>query len=939
MNRYYHNHKISPILYLSIIIFYLGNMRGQENPSVTGLLAFESTPVNLSTGMPNISIPLFKLPTYSEEVSFDFSLHYNPANVAYLDSLAGNCGRGWNLLNGGAIAREFKGVANGNVYQYSFLGYSGKFEVRNNFGVPQAVIIENKGVSLSIIINDKGLNYEFSSIEQFVYVKSHFEGFSSPDVRSPYRSVYRLTHIYDENELQLATLNYDTYEAVESYYIGNEKTIMKELKEIIIPGSGKAEFEKTFNSDLNTVNFTKLNIYNVLNEPVKRFDFIITNRKLTQVDIGDQAMTSKTSYKLYYKEIQPVLDDDTVGPDSWGFYTTYNKMCRWYPGDSWNPTEAQFLTNPNYVVRDVLQKMTLPTGGCIIYEFESNSYSYKGGIDMETTPDFFFTNNLLNRNNFTRVLFASHDFAVGNQDSFHLSSPGPGIPLYLRFDAERRLEPLTEYGSIYVYTNFIFLNGPTEVFRYLMSSHPTSDPLYANTEEACSGITFTVPTNGLTVKTGPQGYAGSISAYKMVLKSSAMKCHYGNGIRIKKIGFFESDNVPKNYYSAANSNYSPAKEISYDYNFFDNSIKSSGSTAETYLQTIMPKRAEPIWYKNVTVRETGLGKTTYNFYTPIDFPGTSATSKYKLGLAKEIKVYDDNDILLKSTNYSYENTDTATIGPRQLFTSTGLAITLGYSLPTEIIETSYYPDSKLISTTTAFTYNANRQVSSKTFSTANGDTYLSRFNYASFTYWMGSSSRKTEKELIENYKNSELISTTKVNYSNSWTMVDEGYGPALANERYLPVTTQTAKGAQSLLANQKFNLYNNHNRLLEVENKGGIKTVYLWGYKNSQIVAKIENADYLSIPKANIDAIRAASDSGNESTLLSALDALRNLPALVNAMITTFTYRPLIGIASVTDPKGTTQKYEYDESNRLKFVRDHKGKILSETEYHYRNEF
>lgn len=53
-------------------------------------------------------------------------------------------------------------------------------------------------------------------------------------------------------------------------------------------------------------------------------------------------------------------------------------------------------------------------------------------------------------------------------------------------------------------------------------------------------------------------------------------------------------------------------------------------------------------------------------------------------------------------------------------------------------------------------------------------------------------------------------------------------------------------------------------------------------------------------------------------------------------MITTYIHKPLVGVTSVTDPKGDTQTYHYDNFNRLEFVKDKDGNVLSENEYHYR---
>ena len=58
--------------------------------------------------------------------------------------------------------------------------------------------------------------------------------------------------------------------------------------------------------------------------------------------------------------------------------------------------------------------------------------------------------------------------------------------------------------------------------------------------------------------------------------------------------------------------------------------------------------------------------------------------------------------------------------------------------------------------------------------------------------------------------------------------------------------------------------------------------------------------------------------------------------ALPNALVTTYTYKPLVGITTMTDPHGITTKYDYDAFGRLSKV-THIDKAVESYEYHYKN--
>ncbi len=57
-----------------------------------------------------------------------------------------------------------------------------------------------------------------------------------------------------------------------------------------------------------------------------------------------------------------------------------------------------------------------------------------------------------------------------------------------------------------------------------------------------------------------------------------------------------------------------------------------------------------------------------------------------------------------------------------------------------------------------------------------------------------------------------------------------------------------------------------------------------------------------------------------------------------DALMTTYTYKPLVGMTSQTDPNGQTIFYEYDDLGRLTQIKDCNNRLIQKTEYHYANQ-
>lgn len=172
------------------------------------------------------------------------------------------------------------------------------------------------------------------------------------------------------------------------------------------------------------------------------------------------------------------------------------------------------------------------------------------------------------------------------------------------------------------------------------------------------------------------------------------------------------------------------------------------------------------------------------------------------------------------------------------------------------------------------------------------------------------------------YRDNTLIDTKQVNYKD------------FGNGLILPKSVSTSTGMQALEEQSVVDLRDNKGNILQYHDKSGVNTSIIYGYNQSQPIAKIENTSY-DIVSAYVSNLQSISNTGTESSMITALNNLRN--ALPNTMITTYTYLPLVGIRTITDPKGNTTFYTYDSFGRLEFVKDSQGNLVSQNQYHYKN--
>ena len=769
--------------------------------------------------------------------------------------------------------------------------------------------------------------------------------------------------------------------------------ITKKLSQIAITNKGTVEFiNDPGRFDTNVDHGTKLKtiiIKDLSNNIIKEFEFnydylVIPNQQegvnqrliLNELIEKPRFGSERLKHQFFYKN-----------KNSHEYYLDFDKWG--YPINS----ELTISDKTYYEATGVLQKISYPTGGATLFEFGANTYSYIGNeviTDFSKNPEnqLFETQYkgpITSGSNTTKEISLGINLRTKRYLKYTYTLSG---------DSENALISIKRKNLNGTYANvefedseWVLLPGYEHVisFSWFDRLNPATLSLVLNYRSVNSVLSQYLKGGGIRIN--KIGYFDQNVAQDFY--QNALDYPIGSIVPQKEkkynYNFFNSQKTsgslvfPEPLYTyqvkhPVNSAHLSLSSLSYltttDYNNLQ-SVRTHGSD---------------VGYKNVTVTEKNNGKSEFSYRSPIDFPEENYSVNYPFipsinrdynrgQITKERHFLQQNNSYLPLTeiDYTYEidsmtvvtgirsnnvnkcpkaneftyysqfihclNTPSCgnnTPSSNNHWTNCDANYYLSYhtiydsygwsKLATKNTKNYFYGSSHsptVLESLETYNYNpVNKKIASHTI--VNSDQIKTDYMYH-FGNSVYSKNRVSEISSINTYKNMELISSSKILYTNTGAV----------NQSFLPQSIQVGKGSNSLESKIKFNLYDKYSHPLEIEQESGIKICYVWGYNQTQPIAKIENANYNAQILLYVANLETLSNGQNEQDLIRALDDLRT--ALPNAMITTYTYKPLIGISTVTDPKGDRQTYHYDGFNRLQYVKDAQDNILSENKYHYKN--
>jgi len=851
-------------------------------------------------------------------------------------------------------------------YTFSFMGLNGKFTIYNDNGILKPQLLESSDFAKieivqpaswelinTIYIYDKnGYKYKFSSpsnINQNNYHESmyhnqdlyllnecrlftYFSGHSlaptpggdgtGTQIRAgslisrqifsdgkPFWRNLELTEIYDKDNILLVNYEYDSVGVANADHanrwvngLGLFQSYQKLfVKKINIAGQGTITFNNALASNnSNVVNSytNSIDIKDLKNNLIKTITFDFVNKEIHNIPYVKDYKDESYGLSFQKRLLTGVKEYNNTGQSF--LHTTIDYKDPYL--NNINNTNVVidrygFLTKVGYCQHHLsakdyrantfmLQKIKYPTGGAVVYEFEPNTFSHSMGIT--NYQDHNYDNHVYQSLPLTQ-LSDGVTFNANEGDRIFVLNKSTSTSLLL-------------YKTIG--TNQLIKNGfnNKEGLRFLTGE---------DCKHLLPNLVLPASDDGKYTFKYSSGYtsAANIVVYKLNYNSTNYNFRYAEGNRIAKTAYFK-DNVTKTILNTPTGEVSAEKVVTFDYSDPAQTNTSSGRVRLSYVNDLQ-LRPFSVLYGEVITNIRGIGK----HYSKYNFPTNFWEESIRTDVTKS-KLYNVSNQLVSETNYDYSygippvNMTAFTDQPKPFISSL-------------LVNIKNYEGASFTSATSSSVFDSNRRQVVSQITEDN----LGKVNKTEFDYDV--KGNKIVNTNVRNYVDNSLTDQMLNTYDVAGNLTKTEF-----KTPDMSVYEQTG-----MVAPIYFNgLLRGYTQL------DGRPVTLVYGYSNTKLVAKMINVDpliyynnssYLFI-RSNISS--HSNQSGltyNETNLKSTLNSLRT--TFPNALITTYTYKPMVGVSSVTDENGKTTTYEYDTFNRLATVKDYLGNILKEYQYNFTN--
>ncbi|ASK32519.1 hypothetical protein CEY12_21595 [Chryseobacterium sp. T16E-39] len=714
--------------------------------------------------------------------------------------------------------------------------------------------------------------------------------------------------------------------------------------------------------------------------------------KLTRVD----NLLENNRYSFDYNEAyQPALE--SFGQDIWGYYNGKIENRGLIPNMRYfniNYTKGgDRNVYPQYSQAFMLKKVTYPTGGTSAFEFENNTVWDQLLIPQKQEITYGVINNYYDNSQNENDLITK---TTPSSEYFYINQGTQGEELWVEFMnscSNQIPNQLPENGSS---SGTAYLEEFVNNHWIILAQFDGPD----TTGVLSDNKFFLNPSAPKRIRTVRKG---NCSVYLKIYKTTYSKSNGQNnpvgGLRIKSIT--DSDGTTsytKRQFEYNNPNFSGNRSSAFfasPLEFLKSIYKVFRNTGATYdvfcnpyalsadqasNSSLMGK--DVVNYEYVTEHTLGKGRKVFKYnvidnamdisivggngFNPYQFNNKNLLSEtsYLLNGTTPVKeiIYKYTPTYFKNTlssNYSSGNAG-------QIIPSTVMGIykTAAGSLQNAVYTTrilSHYPiqagkfllnevmtndytNGNMISTKVANAYSIddiNKPINLKTTSVLSPDNSVSETTYQY-------AHEKGNQKLINANMIGIPLETSVVEKPNATVA---GKTTARSETKYddpahlFPTSILSYNVLNSESSTEvTYNKYDTKGNIQQYTTKDGIPTAIVWGYNNTQPIAKVQGVSYdqlvnLGIITAIVNASNAdASNPANEPALITALDTFRKNSGLSAYQVSTYTYDPLIGVTSITAPSGIREVYIYDTANRLKEIRqDSKtGSLVKEFKYNYK---